>query len=78
MSDPLMIDYHDNEWGRPQHDDRKLFEAVILDGFQAGTLSSWRRFVLSPGQAESFLSTSQVPEANKVIFSLRFPDDLRV
>lgn len=34
-----LISYHDNEWGVPQHDDRKLFEAVVLDGFQAGL--SW-------------------------------------
>ena len=38
-TDPLMVAYHDHEWGRPNHDDRKLFEAVILDGFQAGL--SW-------------------------------------
>ena len=38
-SDPLYIDYHDNEWGVPVYDDLKLFEAVILDGFQAGL--SW-------------------------------------
>ena len=38
-TDPLMLAYHDKEWGRPQHDDRNLFEAVILDGFQAGL--SW-------------------------------------
>lgn len=38
-TDELMLAYHDNEWGRPCHDDRKLFEAVILDGFQAGL--SW-------------------------------------
>lgn len=38
-TDPLMVSYHDHEWGRPNHDDRKLFEAVILDGFQAGL--SW-------------------------------------
>jgi DNA-3-methyladenine glycosylase I len=37
--DPLYIQYHDEEWGRPVHNDRKLFEAVILDGFQAGL--SW-------------------------------------
>lgn len=37
--DPLYIDYHDREWGRPVHDDNKLFEAIILDGFQAGL--SW-------------------------------------
>lgn len=38
-ADPIYIAYHDNEWGRPVHDDKKLFEAVILDGFQAGL--SW-------------------------------------
>ena len=38
-SKEIYIDYHDHEWGRPQHDDQKLFEAVILDGFQAGL--SW-------------------------------------
>ena len=38
-SDPLYIDYHDHEWGVPTHDDRRLFEAIILDGFQAGL--SW-------------------------------------
>ncbi|MBN2376506.1 MAG: DNA-3-methyladenine glycosylase I [Sedimentisphaerales bacterium] len=38
--DPLMIDYHDLEWGVPVHDDRKLFEHIILDGAQAGL--SWR------------------------------------
>jgi DNA-3-methyladenine glycosylase I len=36
---PLMIEYHDNEWGRPVHDDRKLFEFLILEGAQAGL--SW-------------------------------------
>ncbi len=33
---PLLIDYHDNEWGRPVHDDGKLFEMLILEGMQAG------------------------------------------
>ncbi len=37
--DPLYIAYHDNEWGIPVHDDRKLFEMLILEGFQAGL--SW-------------------------------------
>ena len=36
---PIYIDYHDNEWGRPVHDDRKLFEMMILEGAQAGL--SW-------------------------------------
>lgn len=33
------FDYHDNEWGVPLHDDRKLFEFMLLDAFQAGL--SW-------------------------------------
>ncbi len=36
---PLMRDYHDREWGTPLHDDRKLFEFLILEGMQAGL--SW-------------------------------------
>ena len=39
-SNPLMLRYHDEEWGVPLHDDRKLFEFLILEGFQAGL--SWR------------------------------------
>jgi DNA-3-methyladenine glycosylase I len=39
-NDPLMIEYHDNEWGVPLHDDQKLFEFMILDAFQAGL--SWK------------------------------------
>ena len=35
-----MVAYHDDEWGVPLHDDRKLFEFLVLDGFQAGL--SWR------------------------------------
>jgi DNA-3-methyladenine glycosylase I len=35
-SHPLMIPYHDEEWGVPTHDDRILFEHLLLDGFQAG------------------------------------------
>jgi DNA-3-methyladenine glycosylase I len=38
--DPLMISYHDEEWGVPLHDDRKLFEFLVLEGAQAGL--SWR------------------------------------
>ena len=38
-SNDLMIKYHDMEWGVPLHDDRKLFEFLVLDGFQAGL--SW-------------------------------------
>ena len=35
-NDPLYIKYHDEEWGVPVHDERKLFEFIVLDGFQAG------------------------------------------
>lgn len=35
----LMVDYHDNEWGVPLHDDTKIFEFMVLDAFQAGL--SW-------------------------------------
>jgi DNA-3-methyladenine glycosylase I len=38
-SDPLYIDYHDREWGVPVHEDRLLFEFLILEGAQAGL--SW-------------------------------------
>lgn len=38
-NDPMYVDYHDNEWGRPVHDDIKLFEMLILEGMQAGL--SW-------------------------------------
>jgi DNA-3-methyladenine glycosylase I len=37
--DPLMVSYHDREWGVPVHDDRTLFEFLILEGAQAGL--SW-------------------------------------
>lgn len=38
-ADPLMIAYHDDEWGVPVRDDRELFERLMLEGFQAGL--SW-------------------------------------
>ncbi|MFZ5354624.1 MAG: DNA-3-methyladenine glycosylase I [Bacillota bacterium] len=37
--DPIYINYHDNEWGVPVHDDTKWFEFILLDGAQAGL--SW-------------------------------------
>src|ERR1035437_968440 len=39
-NDPIMIEYHDKEWGKPLHDDKKLFEFLVLESFQAGL--SWR------------------------------------
>ena len=38
-NDPLYVKYHDEEWGLPVHDDRKLFELLVLEGAQAGL--SW-------------------------------------
>ena len=39
LANPLYVDYHDKEWGVPVHDDGKLFEMLVLEGFQAGL--SW-------------------------------------
>ena len=41
---PVMTRYHDTEWGVPLHDDRKLFEFLVLDAAQAGL--SWRTILL--------------------------------
>ena len=43
-SEPEMLDYHDREWGVPQHDDSALFELLTLEGAQAGL--SWRTVLL--------------------------------
>ncbi|HEV8290057.1 MAG TPA: DNA-3-methyladenine glycosylase I [Candidatus Norongarragalinales archaeon] len=39
LSSPSMVKYHDEEWGVPVHDDKKLFEFLVLEAFQAGL--SW-------------------------------------
>src|SRR2546427_724554 len=39
LGDPVLLEYHDAEWGVPEHDDRKLFEFLVLEGVQAGL--SW-------------------------------------
>ena len=44
LSNPAMTEYHDTEWGVPVHDDRKLFEFLVLDGAQAGL--SWQTILL--------------------------------
>jgi DNA-3-methyladenine glycosylase I len=46
-SDPLMIEYHDREWGVPVHDDQLLFEFLILEGAQAGL--SWSTILRKRG-----------------------------
>ncbi len=39
LGEEIYVDYHDNEWGIPVHDDQKLFEMIMLEGAQAGL--SW-------------------------------------
>lgn len=39
VSDPIYVTYHDEEWGKPVTDDRRLFEKICLEGFQCGL--SW-------------------------------------
>jgi DNA-3-methyladenine glycosylase I len=43
-NDKLYQEYHDKEWGAPVHNDRKLFEFLLLEGFQAGL--SWRTILI--------------------------------
>jgi len=43
LGNSLMEAYHDQEWGVPLHDDRKLFEFLVLDAFQAGL--SWQTII---------------------------------
>ena len=53
--------YHDNEWGQPLHDDRKLFEFLILDAFQAGL--SWKTILL---KRENFRAAFDDFDANVI------------
>ena len=39
LKNKIYVDYHDNEWGKIEYDERYLFEILILEGFQAGL--SW-------------------------------------
>jgi len=53
-TEPEMVRYHDEEWGVPQHDDRRLFECITLEGAQAGL--SWRTVLLRrEGYRRAFL-----------------------
>ena len=52
-SSDIMVDYHDHEWGVPQHDDQKLFELLMLEGAQAGL--SWETILKKrDGYREAF------------------------
>ena len=48
--DPLYVAYHDEEWGVPVHDDRLLFEMLVLEGAQAGL--SWLIFAQARGLSQ--------------------------
>ena len=61
LKDPLYIRYHDDEWGRPVHDDRMLFEFLILESFQAGL--SWLTVLK---KRENFRAAFAGFDANKV------------
>ena len=58
--DPLYIRYHDDEWGRPVHDDRVLFEFLLLEGAQAGL--SWSTILRkrSHGRFREFLAIQRI------------------
>ena len=62
-----MIRYHDQEWGTPQHDDAKLFELFLLEGFQAGL--SWA-IVLK--KREAFRRALDGFDAEKIAARKRF------
>lgn len=57
----LMMNYHDEEWGTPLHDDRKHFEFIILDGFQAGL--SWSTII---NKRDNFRKAFDNFEAKKI------------
>jgi len=62
VDDKLMIAYHDTDWGVPVHDDRKLFEFMVLDAFQAGL--SWRTIL---HKRENFRRALANFEAEKIV-----------
>ena len=58
----LMIKYHDKEWGVPVHNDRKIFEFLLLEGFQAGL--SWMTIL---NKRENFRNAFDSFDFNKVV-----------
>jgi len=58
---PLMIEYHDREWGRPVHDDAVLFEFLILEGAQAGL--SWETIL---NKRENYRAAFDLFDARKI------------
>jgi len=62
ISDPIYIEYHDNEWGIPEYDDRKLFEMINLEGAQAGL--SW---ITVLKKREGYLKAFENFDAEKIV-----------
>src|ERR1700682_6338341 len=62
LSSQHYLDYHDQEWGVPVHDDRKLFEMLILEGVQAGL--SW---ALILKKHAGYLEAFDGFDANKIV-----------
>ena len=62
LNNPLYIKYHDEEWGTPVHDDKKLFELLILESFQAGL--SWECIL---NKRENFKKAYDNFDINKII-----------
>ncbi len=61
MKNSIYIEYHDREWGVPLHDDRKLFELLVLESFQAGL--SWETIL---NKRENFLKAFDGFDPNTV------------
>ena len=61
--DELSIIYHDEEWGNPQHEDRKLFEFLILEGAQAGL--SWSTILKRRNGYKNIFSDFNVLKVSK-------------
>lgn len=59
--DPIYIAYHDKEWGVPVHNDKKLFEFLLLEGFQAGL--SWRTILM---KRQNFRNAFDYFDFNKI------------
>lgn len=61
-------------------DDRYTLEYKVDwetdQGFSAGAINSWHRFTLTPRETKTFVSTGKVPEATKIVFTVRLPDDV--
>src|SRR5258706_856365 len=62
-TDPLTLSYHDEEWGVPVHDDRKLFEFLTLEGAQAGL--SWTTILKKRANYEKVFDAFEVRKIAK-------------